>query len=171
MIDAKDKLKGIYAITPPKFDETKLLNDINICLGCGIKIFQIRYKEEITRELKDFFSVLIKQIKKKERGPVIFMSPQGEKLDQKKVKSFSFRSNYDSNGNLSSGSEIYFVYDYPKPDDISDEQKEYIQTYINDFESNLLSDDFDDLENGYLSYIDLDSFINFFIINYCNFRK
>ncbi len=32
--------------------------------------------------------------------------------------SFSFRSNYDSNGNLSSGSEIYFVYDYPKPDDI-----------------------------------------------------
>ena len=31
----------------------------------------------------------LKQIKKKERGPVIFMSPQGEKLDQKKVKSFS----------------------------------------------------------------------------------
>ena len=66
MIDAKDKLKGIYAITPPKFDETKLLHDINICLGCGIKIFQIRYKEEITRELKDFFSVLIKEIKKKD---------------------------------------------------------------------------------------------------------
>ena len=71
MIDAKDKLKGIYAITPPKFDETKLLNDINICLGCGIKIFQIRYKEEITRELKDFFSVLIKQIKKKEGITII----------------------------------------------------------------------------------------------------
>ena len=31
----------------------------------------------------------LKQIKKKERGPVIFMSPQGKKLDQKKVKSFS----------------------------------------------------------------------------------
>ena len=71
MIDAKDKLKGIYAITPPKFDETKLLHDINICLDCGIKIFQIRYKEEITRELKDFFSVLIKQIKKKEGITII----------------------------------------------------------------------------------------------------
>ena len=70
-MDAKDKLKGIYAITPPKFDETKLLNDINICLGCGIKIFQIRYKEEITRELKDFFSVLIKEIKKKEGITII----------------------------------------------------------------------------------------------------
>ena len=54
-MDIKDKLKGIYAITPPKFDETKLSNDINICLDCGIKIFQIRYKEEITRGLKDFF--------------------------------------------------------------------------------------------------------------------
>ena len=71
MIDAKDKLKGIYAITPPKFEETKLLNDINICLSCGIKIFQIRYKEEITRELEDFFSVLIKQIKKKEGITII----------------------------------------------------------------------------------------------------
>ena len=71
MIDAKDKLKGIYAITPPKFDETKLLNDINICLGCGIKIFQIRYKKEITRELKDFFTVLIKEIKKKEGITII----------------------------------------------------------------------------------------------------
>ena len=70
-MDIKDKLKGIYAITPPKFDETKLLNDINICLSCGIKIFQIRYKEEITRELKDFFLVLIKQIKKKEGIAII----------------------------------------------------------------------------------------------------
>ena len=46
MIDAKDKLNGIYAITPPKFEKTKLLDDINICLDCGVKIFQIRYKEE-----------------------------------------------------------------------------------------------------------------------------
>ena len=76
MIDAKDKLKGIYAITPPKFDETKLLNDINICLSCGVKIFQIRYKEEITIELKDFFSVLVKRIKKKEGITIINDFPQ-----------------------------------------------------------------------------------------------
>ena len=70
-MDAKDKLKGIYAITPPKFDETKLLNDINICLGCGVKIFQIRYKEEITKELKIFFSALIKLIKEKDGIAII----------------------------------------------------------------------------------------------------
>ena len=71
MIDFKDKLKGIYAITPPKFDETKLLNDINICLGCGVKIFQIRYKDEITKELKNFFSSLIKLIKEKDGISII----------------------------------------------------------------------------------------------------
>ena len=76
MIDIKDKLKGIYAITPPKFDETKLLNDINICLSCGVKIFQIRYKEEITIELKDFFSVLVKRIKEKEGITIINDFPQ-----------------------------------------------------------------------------------------------
>ena len=75
-MDIKDKLKGIYAITPPKFDETKLLNDINICLSCGVKIFQIRYKEEITIELKDFFSVLVKRIKEKEGITIINDFPQ-----------------------------------------------------------------------------------------------
>ena len=75
-MDAKDKLKGIYAITPPKFDEIKLLNDINICLSCGVKIFQIRYKEEITIELKDFFSVLVKRIKEKEGITIINDFPQ-----------------------------------------------------------------------------------------------
>ena len=75
-MDIKDKLKGIYAITPPKFNETKLLNDINICLSCGVKIFQIRYKEEITIELKDFFSVLVKRIKEKEGITIINDFPQ-----------------------------------------------------------------------------------------------
>jgi len=66
VIDAKDKLKGIYAITPPNFETTKLLDDINICLECGVKVFQIRYKEEITEELKYFFSSLVNQIKNKD---------------------------------------------------------------------------------------------------------
>ena len=52
------------------------MNDINICLSCGVKIFQIRYKEEITIELKDFFSALVKRIKKKEGITIINDFPQ-----------------------------------------------------------------------------------------------
>jgi hypothetical protein len=79
--------------------------------------------------------------------------------------SFSFRSSIDTNGNQSSDSEIYFIYDYPKPKNITNDQKEYIHNIINNFESILSSDNFDDPETGYQSVIDIDSFIDFFIMN------
>ena len=79
--------------------------------------------------------------------------------------SFSFRSSFDTNGNQSSDSEIYFIYDYPKPKNITNDQKEYIYNIINNFESILSSDNFDDPETGYQSVIDIDSFIDFFIMN------
>ena len=79
--------------------------------------------------------------------------------------SFSFRSNYDENGNITEDSPIYFIYHYPKPSDINNNQKIHISTIINDFESVLSSDNFDDPDTGYRSLIDLDSFIDFFIIN------
>ena len=81
-------------------------------------------------------------------------------------ESFSFRSNYDTNGNISDESEIYFIYHYPKPIEINDNQKKHIISTINNFESILAEDNFDLSENpNYLNFIDIDSFINFFIIN------
>ena len=44
----KEKLKGIYAITPEKFDEDKLFADISTCLSGGITVFQIRYKQKVS---------------------------------------------------------------------------------------------------------------------------
>lgn len=79
--------------------------------------------------------------------------------------SFSFRSNFDKNGNISEDSPIYFIYHYPKPEDIFNNQKSHISSIINEFESILSSDNFDDPETGYRSIIDIDSFIDFFIMN------
>ena len=79
--------------------------------------------------------------------------------------SFSFRSNYDANGKQSNDSEIYFIYHYPKPDDIKEDQKQFIYSVINEFETILASDNFDDPINGYENVIDVDSFIDFFIMN------
>jgi hypothetical protein len=78
---------------------------------------------------------------------------------------FSFRSQYDTNGNFSSGSSVFFISHYPKPEDITIDQKNYISSIINEFESILSSDNFDDPETGYQSVIDIDSFIDFFIMN------
>ncbi len=89
----------------------------------------------------------------------------------------SFRSNYDINRNLITfpayGApyhdkkylETYFVYDYPKAEDINPAQKAYIQKYIHDFETALLTDNFGSSTRTYTNYIDRKSFIDFFIIN------
>ena len=97
--------------------------------------------------------------------------------DARYSEAISFRSNYDIYGNplntpafnspYHSGQflETYFLYEYPKSDEISSAQKQYIQNYIHDFETALLQDDFSTDQRTYTEYIDLDSFVDFFIIN------
>jgi len=93
-------------------------------------------------------------------------------------ESISFRSNYDVNGNnlqslapfgppyhAQQHLETYFLYEYPKASEISNAQKNYIQNYINDFETELANEDFSTQTRNYLEYINLESFIDYFIIN------
>lgn len=80
----------------------------------------------------------------------------------------SFLSNYDSNGdslNDNSHSKIHFLYHYPKPEEISSDQKSFIQNIIHQFENALNTDNFQEPFNGYRRYIDIDSFVDFFILN------
>jgi hypothetical protein len=60
---------------------------------------------------------------------------------------------------------VNLVYDYPKPTSITPQQKTYIQTYINDFETALYGANFADTLNGYKKYISTKSFIDYLIIN------
>jgi subtilisin-like proprotein convertase family protein len=61
--------------------------------------------------------------------------------------------------------DVRLVYEYPKPEDITDAQKAYIQNFIYDMESALYGDNFADPVNGYAKYMDVDSFIDYFIVN------
>ena len=80
-------------------------------------------------------------------------------------ENIAFFSQYNTTGLLVDTGNINFLYEYPKADDVSDEQKKYIQDYIHLFETALISEDFESIENGYRQFIDLDSFIDFFILN------
>jgi len=60
---------------------------------------------------------------------------------------------------------VYFNYVYPKPDDISSEQKKYIQNIVSEFERTLYSETFEDIPGGYRTQIDETSFIDFCLIN------
>ena len=59
----------------------------------------------------------------------------------------------------------FFQYNYPEFDDILPAQKSYIMNFMEDFESNLGSTDYNHPQNGYTNYIDVNSFIDFLIVN------
>ena len=59
---------------------------------------------------------------------------------------------------------VFFQYHYPEDDVLLQVQKDYIQNYIYEFETALTGPQFMDPDSGYLKYIDLQSFIDFFLI-------
>ncbi|RVU24105.1 hypothetical protein EOJ36_09255 [Sandaracinomonas limnophila] len=88
----------------------------------------------------------------------------------------SFRSNYDINKNLltfppflpafhpNKYLETYFTYEYPSAEKITPAQKVYISKYLDQFEMALITDDFSKTTRTYTNFIDIDSFVDYFII-------
>lgn len=74
-----------------------------------------------------------------------------------------FPSAYPSTPGGIPGSTTY-QYHYPKPDEISYEQKAYIQSYIGNFENILASPNFADTVSGYRSVLDVSSVIQMMFI-------
>ena len=58
-----------------------------------------------------------------------------------------------------------FIIKYPNKEKITSMQKEWITDYINDFENSLYSNNFNDINEGYKKYINIDSFIDYIILN------
>jgi hypothetical protein len=67
--------------------------------------------------------------------------------------------------NSKEGQEIFFQYEVPSAEDIVEEQKQYIQDFMKDFEDALAGNDFKDPELGYAKYIDVESFVDYYLIN------
>lgn len=60
---------------------------------------------------------------------------------------------------------VHFQYHYPKENEITSEQRNYIENYVTEFESALKSPYFRDRQEGYRNFINVESFIDFAIIN------
>lgn len=56
-------------------------------------------------------------------------------------------------------------FEYPDREDITLTQGTYIENYVTNFETNLIDIGFTDPQDGYRKYIDVHSFIDFFIVN------
>ncbi len=61
--------------------------------------------------------------------------------------------------------DIQFLYHYPDPYLMPTAQKEYIKDFVTDFEDALAGDNFYDPVLGYKPYIDVQSFIDFYLVN------
>lgn len=85
------------------------------------------------------------------------------KLDKWLPGEEGWYSNYNSN--LTNDSANYFLYHYPKADSLVQVQKDYIKNHFHHFENVLRSSYFSDPDSGYRKYIDVPSFIDFFITN------
>ncbi len=74
-----------------------------------------------------------------------------------------FNSKYGSA--LSDGKPVRILYDYPAPEDITVPQRTYIQDFIRAFEDRLAGPKFTDAVAGYRPLVDLQSFVDFMIVN------
>lgn len=75
-----------------------------------------------------------------------------------------FASNHAPEGSKNS-QKIFYQYEYPKGEDIKTEQKTYIKDYMKSFEDALASEQFSDPVNGWTKYADMNSFVDYFIMN------
>lgn len=65
----------------------------------------------------------------------------------------------------SSSRRVYYQYHYPNFVDMLPVQRSYIQNYIFDFEDMMASPNFDDPTRGYPAWIDINSFIDYFLVS------
>lgn len=59
---------------------------------------------------------------------------------------------------------ILFQYETPEHDEIVEQQRNYIRQYVKEFEDALAGNNFDDPSTGYARYIDVNSFVDYFLV-------
>jgi CotH kinase protein/Secretion system C-terminal sorting domain len=75
-----------------------------------------------------------------------------------------WNSKYEAIDCPGTGRYPYFVYSYPKPEDIVTQQKKYIQGYVARIDSMLRTPKWADPVQGYGKYLDVSSFIDYCIV-------
>ena len=60
---------------------------------------------------------------------------------------------------------VHFAYVYPKIANITNQQKDYIKSYVDSFETAIHAGNFQDILNGWRKFADESSFIDYFLVN------
>jgi hypothetical protein len=106
-------------------------------------------------DLKKLTDAVDDQTEPRVSGGYLLEGSSEEKLTEEE-KAVDFQT-------LSSG--INFSFKYPKAKNVTAAQREWIQNYLNQFESVLWSNNFTDPTNGYQKYMEIPSFIDWTILH------
>jgi hypothetical protein len=87
------------------------------------------------------------------------------KVDKNTGNTSGIEAGWSSNYKMYSYNRTFFQYHYPEPASMKTPQKNYIKNAVNTFETALFGSDFKDSLKGYRAYFDVNSLIDFCIIN------
>jgi hypothetical protein len=160
------------------YNEKSLLHNVTameMSRRMGVYASRTNYVEVILNNVYQGVYVLMEKIKRAE-GRVNISKLEPQDIDGDKLTG-GYIIKVDKNTGTTLGSwvsqfqsistgvprNISILYDSPK--DITQVQKNYIKKYVDEFESTLNGWRYDDPALGYRKYIDVNSFVKFFIIN------
>ena len=160
-----------WVLYAPWQDKTLIRNALTYNLSNQIERYASRTRH-IELYLNDEYRgvyVLMEKIKRDgDRIDISKLEPDeiaGDDLTGGYILKFDWYYTGDNIGGFESPYDgMIYNYHYPKPSDIVPEQENYIQTYINEFENIMSSDDYTNDSTGYPSMINVESFIDFILL-------
>lgn len=167
-----------WVLNGPYSDKTLMRNAITYIMAGWIMDYapRVRFCEVVINNNYRGVYILTEKIKRDaNRVDISTLNPdenQGDDLTGGYIIKFDkfdgafsdgFPSKYPPYGSTAGHS--FYQYHYPKPDEISPAQKDYIHDFIYELEDALKSPEFADPEDGYRKYFDVESLINFIFIN------
>lgn len=163
-----------WVLHNPFSDKTLLRNAISYSLAGKIMTYapRVRMVELVINNEYLGVYLLTEKIKRdKNRVNIGKLTPESEditggyilKFDKGNDIEIGFSSPYAPiTGNPQ---QTNFLWHYPKFDEITVDQADYIRRFIYEFEDVLQSDNFMDPTNGYRKYIDVQTFIDYLFVN------
>ncbi len=165
-----------WVLHGPYSDKSLIRNALAYLIAADLMEYapRVRHIELVVNDEYRGVYLLTEKIKRdKERVDISKLNPGDIEGDQltggyiiKVDKSTGSGSGWRSEFNSLGGNRSHiFLYHDPKFEELEDEQIDYIQNYIFEFESMMDSDDFNDPITGYSKWIDEDSFMAMFFVN------
>jgi hypothetical protein len=162
----------------PFSDKTLIRNALAYKLAGKVMNYAPRFKfceVVINGDYKGLYLLLEKIKRDNDRVDIARLNPEDNEDDQLtggyilKINKFDggindgFMSRYEPR--VGGNQQIFFQYHYPKPEDITAQQSDYIKGFIDEFEEVMFGNNFNDPINGYSKYIDVKTFIDYLLIN------